>query len=172
MHCSPVDYPWARPTCCPITHHILIDPVSVKLRDSRLDILYFRFLFCLPPFSLYQLYLEPKLPLPAHYWGEPRLSQAFWTQCEILLSAFPDEEAKIAYVLGMLSGKLQLPGENFVNKSPGFFQVMQSVFTLLTTACSQQVCTLWSFLLRIKWLNKRCFGSTTNHPRASRSPPS
>ncbi len=57
---------------------------------------------------------EPRLPTPEAYGGEPNLCRAFLTKCSLFFSlqplTFSTEEAKVALVLTLLSGRAALWG--------------------------------------------------------------
>lgn len=54
-------------------------------------------------------HVEPRLPPPQHFSGDPRAYRGFLTNCsltfELQPSSFPSDRAKIAYVITILSGK-------------------------------------------------------------------
>lgn len=53
--------------------------------------------------------MEPRLPPPQHFSGDPNACDGFLTQCsltfELQPSSFPSDRARIAYVITLLSGK-------------------------------------------------------------------
>uniref|UniRef100_A0A9J7XMJ0 Retrotransposon gag domain-containing protein n=1 Tax=Cyprinus carpio carpio TaxID=630221 RepID=A0A9J7XMJ0_CYPCA len=58
--------------------------------------------------------LEPRIPTPERYSGEPNLCRAFLTKCSIYFSlqpmTFSSEESKVALVMTLLSGRAALWG--------------------------------------------------------------
>ncbi len=54
-------------------------------------------------------FIEPRLPPPAFYSGEPQLCRSFLVKCSLYISlqpsSFPTEESKIAFVITLLSGR-------------------------------------------------------------------
>ncbi len=54
-------------------------------------------------------FVEPRLPPPAFYSGEPQLCRSFLVKCSLYISlqpsSFPTEELKIAFVITLLSGR-------------------------------------------------------------------
>ncbi|KAL0160864.1 hypothetical protein M9458_044589, partial [Cirrhinus mrigala] len=58
--------------------------------------------------------LEPRLPPPELYSGEPNFCRAFLTRCSMHFSlqprTFPSEESKVAFALTLLTGKAALWG--------------------------------------------------------------
>lgn len=52
---------------------------------------------------------EPRLPPPQRFSGDPETCEGFITQCDLTFklqpSTFPSDQAKIAYILTLLSGK-------------------------------------------------------------------
>jgi len=59
-------------------------------------------------------HLEPRLPVPETYSGEPNFCRAFLTQCSMHFSlqprTFSNEQAKVAFVLTLLTGRAALWG--------------------------------------------------------------
>ncbi len=59
-------------------------------------------------------FIEPRLPPPAFYSGEPQLCRSFLAKCSLYISlqplSFPTEESKIAFVITLLSGRAALWG--------------------------------------------------------------
>ncbi len=59
-------------------------------------------------------FIEPRLPPPAFYSGEPQLCSSFLAKCSLYISlqpsSFPTEESKIAFVITLLSGRAALWG--------------------------------------------------------------
>ncbi len=59
-------------------------------------------------------FIEPRLPPPAFYSGEPQLCRSFLVKCSLYISfqpsSFPTEESKIAFVITLLSGRAALWG--------------------------------------------------------------
>jgi hypothetical protein len=57
---------------------------------------------------------EPRLPVPEHYAGEPAFCRAFLTRCTMHFAlqprTFDTEQAKVAFVLTLLTGKAALWG--------------------------------------------------------------
>ncbi len=58
--------------------------------------------------------IEPRLPPPAFYSGEPQQCRSFLAKCSLYISlqpsSFPTEESKIAFVITLLSGRAALWG--------------------------------------------------------------
>lgn len=58
-----------------------------------------------PPISM----MEPRLPPPQRYTGDPNACRGFLTQCslsfELQPSSFPSDRSKVAYLITLLSGK-------------------------------------------------------------------
>ncbi len=58
--------------------------------------------------------IEPRLPPPAFYSGEPQQCRSFLAKCSLYISlqpsSFPTEESKIAFVITLLSGWAALWG--------------------------------------------------------------
>ncbi|KAL0147984.1 hypothetical protein M9458_056711 [Cirrhinus mrigala] len=67
-----------------------------------------------PPADHTARYVEPRLPPPAVYSGEPQLCRSFLAKCSLHIalqpSSFPTEEAKVAFVITLLSGRAALWG--------------------------------------------------------------
>ena len=66
---------------------------------------------------------EPRLPAPERYNGEPQLCRAFLTKCSLFFDlqpqTFASEEAKVALVLTLLSGRASQWGTAvWENKDP------------------------------------------------------
>ncbi len=59
-------------------------------------------------------FIEPRLPPPAFYSGEPQQCRSFLAKCSLYISLqpslFPTEESKIAFVITLLSGRAALWG--------------------------------------------------------------
>ncbi len=59
-------------------------------------------------------FIEPRLPPPAFYSGEPQQCRSFLVKCSLYISlqpsSFPIEESKIAFVITLLSGRAALWG--------------------------------------------------------------
>ncbi len=59
-------------------------------------------------------FVEPRLPPPAFYSGEPQQCRSFLAKCSLYISlqpsSFPTEESKIAFVITLLSGRAALWG--------------------------------------------------------------
>ncbi len=59
-------------------------------------------------------FIEPRLPPPAFYSGEPQQCRSFLAKCSLYISlqpsSFPTEESKIAFVITLLSGGAALWG--------------------------------------------------------------
>ncbi len=58
--------------------------------------------------------IEPRLPPPAFYSGEPQQCRSFLAKCSLYISlqpsSFPTEESKIAFIITLLSGRAALWG--------------------------------------------------------------
>lgn len=69
----------------------------------------------IPPISEHaDRHVEPRLPPPASYSGEPHLCQSFLAKCSLFFAlqplAFPTEQSKVALVITLLSGRAGLWG--------------------------------------------------------------
>ena len=82
---------------------------------------------------------EPRLPPPEHYSGEPGTCRSFLAQCELIFqlqpSAFPTDQARVAYVITQLSSRAREWGtavwsarETFCNLFSTFSEEMKKVF--------------------------------------------
>ncbi|KAL0170658.1 hypothetical protein M9458_035254, partial [Cirrhinus mrigala] len=67
-----------------------------------------------PPVDHTARYVEPRLPPPAVYSGEPQLCRSFLAKCSLHIalqpSSFPTEESKVAFVITLLYGRAALWG--------------------------------------------------------------
>lgn len=76
--------------------------------------------------------IEPRLPPPAFYSGEPQQCRSFLAKCSLYISlqpsSFPTEESKIAFVITLLSGRAALWGTTVWKAETSLLRFVSVVF--------------------------------------------
>lgn len=108
--------------------------------------------------------VEPQLPLPEHFAGDPEDCSPFISQCFLISafqpSAFPMEESRIAYMISLLTGQAchwgtaEWEHESFVcSLVKSFTDALRKVFEDSTILKDQGAWSITLWIFRPAWSN-------------------